>query len=135
MIFKNLSGIGLKLRIYITSKIVILVEIYQKVFWVQMKAPDELLRRMNDPKCYIYVHKILNYPMSNRITIDPTICHGKPCIRKMRWPVEVILDMLGADMSIDEILEDHPELEREDILACLQFASKTISGRSIPVSV
>jgi len=51
----------------------------------------------------------------------------------MRWPVEVILDMLGAEMSINEILEDHPELEKEDILACLQFASKTISGRSIPV--
>ncbi len=71
--------------------------------------------------------------MSNRITIDSDICHGKPCIRNMRWPVEVVLDMLGAEMSIDEILQDHPEMEREDILACLQFASKTISGRSIPV--
>ena len=71
--------------------------------------------------------------MSNRITIDSDICHGKPCIRNMRWPVEVVLDMLGAEMSINEILQDHPELEKEDILACLQFASKTISGRSIPV--
>lgn len=71
--------------------------------------------------------------MLTRITIDPNICHGKPCVRNMRWPVEVILDMLGAEMSIDEILEDHPELEKEDILACLQFASKTISGRAIPV--
>jgi hypothetical protein len=42
-------------------------------------------------------------------------------------------DMLGAEMSMDEILEDHPELEREDILACLQFASKAVLGRSIPV--
>lgn len=69
----------------------------------------------------------------DRITIDSAICHGKPCIRKMRWPVEVVLDMLGAEMSMDEILEDHPELEREDILACLQFASKAVLGRSIPV--
>lgn len=55
----------------------------------------------------------------NRITINPEICHGKPCIRGMRWPVEVILDMLGSEMSISEILDDHPELERDDILACL----------------
>ncbi|HWV33845.1 MAG TPA: DUF433 domain-containing protein [Dyadobacter sp.] len=54
-----------------------------------------------------------------RITIDPGICHGKPCIRGMRWPVEVIIDMLGSGMSISEILEDHPELQREDILASL----------------
>ena len=57
-----------------------------------------------------------------RITINPEICHGKPCVRGMRWPVEVILDMLGSNMSIEEILEYHLELEREDILACLQYA-------------
>ena len=45
-----------------------------------------------------------------RITINPEICHGKPCVRGMRWSVEVILDMLGSDMTIEEILEDHPEL-------------------------
>ena len=56
-----------------------------------------------------------------RITINPEICHGKPCVRGMRWPVEVILDMLGSNMSIEEILEDHLELEREDILACLHM--------------
>jgi uncharacterized protein (DUF433 family) len=66
-----------------------------------------------------------------RITIDPEVCHGKPCIRGMRWPVEVIIDMLGSGMSTDEILEDHPELEREDILACLNFAKLYLSGRSI----
>ena len=58
----------------------------------------------------------------NRITIDPTICHGKPCIRGLRWPVEVILDLLGSGMIISDILTDHPELEREDILACLNYA-------------
>ena len=56
-----------------------------------------------------------------RITINPDICHGKPCIRGMRWPVEVILDMLGSNMSIEEILEDYPELERADILACIAY--------------
>jgi len=57
-----------------------------------------------------------------RITINPGICHEKPCIRNMRWPVEVIIDMLGSGMSSEEIIEDHPELEKEDILAALNFA-------------
>ncbi|HEV7348850.1 DUF433 domain-containing protein [Telluribacter sp.] len=70
----------------------------------------------------------------SRITIDSNICHGKPCIRGMRWPVAVLLDMLGAGMTEEEILEDHPELEREDILACLQFASKTVAGKSFPLA-
>ena len=67
----------------------------------------------------------------NRITLDPQICHGKPCIRGMRWPVEVIIDMLGAAMSIEEILDDHPELEREDIFAGLQYAKLSLSGHNI----
>ena len=66
-----------------------------------------------------------------RITINPEVCHGKPCVRGMRWPVEVIIDMLGAGMSFDDILEDHPELEREDILACLSYAKVLVSGRSL----
>lgn len=71
--------------------------------------------------------------MSNleRITIDPEICHGKPCIRGMRWPVEVIIDLLGSGMTIEQILEDHPELEKEDILASLNFVKLYLSGRTI----
>ena len=67
----------------------------------------------------------------DRITIDPDICHGKPCIRGMRWPVEVILDLLGSEMTISEILEDHPELEKEDILASLNYAKLLMSGQMI----
>lgn len=66
-----------------------------------------------------------------RITINSEICHGKPCVRNMRWPVEVIIDMLGSGMSTDEILDDHPELEKEDILACLNFAKLYLSGQTI----
>ena len=66
-----------------------------------------------------------------RITIDPQICHGKPCIRGMRWPVEVILDMLGSEMTIEEILEDHSELEKEDILATLHYAKLLVSGQTV----
>lgn len=67
----------------------------------------------------------------NRITIDSQICHGKPCVRGMRWPVEVVIDMLGSGMSIEEILDDHPELEKEDIFASLQYAKLSLSGHNI----
>jgi uncharacterized protein (DUF433 family) len=58
----------------------------------------------------------------NRITIDTAICHGKPCVRHMRWPVEAIIDLVASGMSFEEIISDHPELEREDILASLSYA-------------
>ncbi|MBK9147115.1 MAG: DUF433 domain-containing protein [Flavobacteriales bacterium] len=66
-----------------------------------------------------------------RITIDPSICHGKPCVRGMRWPVEVVIDMLGSGMSTNEILAEHTELEKEDIQACLNYAKLTVSGHSL----
>jgi len=69
----------------------------------------------------------------DRITTDPNICHGKPCVRGMRWPVEVIIDMLGSGMSNNQIIEEHPELETEDILACLNFAKLYLSGHTIKV--
>lgn len=59
-----------------------------------------------------------------RITIDPEICHGKPCIRHMRYPVEVILELLSSGMTNEAILADYDDLEREDILAVLAFAAK-----------
>ena len=52
----------------------------------------------------------------DRITIDPEVCYGKPCIRGMRWPVEILPDMMLSEMSFEEILEDHPELEKPDII-------------------
>jgi uncharacterized protein (DUF433 family) len=67
----------------------------------------------------------------DRITINPEILHGKPSIRGMRWSVEMILDLLGSGMTSNEIIEDHPELEKEDILACLKFAKLYLSGQSI----
>lgn len=60
---------------------------------------------------------------SGRITIDPAICHGKPTIRGLRYPVETILELLSAGMTTEEILGDYPDLERDDILAALAFAA------------
>ena len=61
-----------------------------------------------------------------RITIDPEICHGEPCIRGLRYPVETILELLSAGMTHEEILADHDDLEAQDILAALDFQRKTI---------
>ena len=58
----------------------------------------------------------------SRITIDPNICHGKPCIRGLRYPVQTILEFLASGMSHNEILEDYEDLEEEDLLASLQYA-------------
>lgn len=62
--------------------------------------------------------------LTERITINPEICHGKPCIRGLRYPVEMILELLSAEMTIEEILADYEDLERADILAVLAFATK-----------
>ena len=69
--------------------------------------------------------------LSERITIDPSICHGKPCIRGLRYPVENILEWLSAGMSVEEILTDYEDLEREDIMAALAFASQIIKVKRI----
>jgi uncharacterized protein (DUF433 family) len=63
-------------------------------------------------------------PLLARITIDPDICHGKPCVRGLRYPVEVLLELLSSGMAFDEILADYEDLEREDLLAVLAFAAR-----------
>ena len=61
---------------------------------------------------------------AERITTDPNICHGKPCIRGLRYPVEMILELLSSGVTAEEILADYEDLEREDILAALSFAAR-----------
>ncbi len=67
----------------------------------------------------------------DRITLNPDVCFGKPTIRNMRYPVEMILDLLSAGMTHEEILEDYPDLEEADIKATLLFASKLVKVNSI----
>jgi uncharacterized protein (DUF433 family) len=62
--------------------------------------------------------------LNERITIDPEICHGKPTIRGLRYPVEVILELLSAGMTTEQILADYDDLDREDILAALNYATR-----------
>jgi uncharacterized protein (DUF433 family) len=73
----------------------------------------------------------MNEDLLKRITIDPDICFGKPTIRHLRYPVEMLLDLLSAGMSTSEILKDYPDLEEKDIQASLFFASKLVKVNSI----
>ena len=59
-----------------------------------------------------------------RITTDPAICHGKPCVRGLRYPVEMLLELLSSGMTTEDILVDYKDLEREDLLAELTFATR-----------
>jgi uncharacterized protein (DUF433 family) len=59
-----------------------------------------------------------------RITINPEICHGKPTIRGLRYPVEMVLELLSAGMSPADILADYPDLQPEDITAVLEYATR-----------
>ena len=70
----------------------------------------------------------------DRITVYPAICHGKPCVRGRRYPVEVILDLLASGMTNHEILADYPDLEMDDILAVLEYAAvATRIGTVLPI--
>lgn len=67
----------------------------------------------------------------SRITIDPSICHGKPCVRGMRYPVETLLELLSSGMTIDQVLSDYQDLERDDLLAALAYAARLTRGRRL----
>lgn len=69
--------------------------------------------------------------LTNRITINPDICHGKPVIRGLRYPVETMLELLSSRMTIEELLLDYHDLEKEDFLACIEYAAKLIQIKSI----
>ena len=70
----------------------------------------------------------------DRITTDPAICHGKPTVRGLRYPVENLLELLASGMSIDEVIADHPDLERDDLLAALEFGALASGNRVTPFS-
>lgn len=67
----------------------------------------------------------------SRITIDPAVCHGKPCVRGLRYPVESLLELLSSGMTTDEILADYEDLEREDLLAVLAYAARLAHTRRL----
>ena len=71
----------------------------------------------------------------SRITINPKICFGKPCIRGHRIWVSLILDFLAGGMSVEEVLEDYPDLNRDDILACIAYGAEMSRERYVEIPV
>ena len=65
----------------------------------------------------------------DRITTNPAFCHGQRTVRGLRYPVAKLLELLASGMSIEGVIEDHPDLERDDLLAALEFGSLA-SGQS-----
>ncbi len=71
----------------------------------------------------------------SRITVDPGICHGKPCIRGLRYPVEFLLELMSSGMTNAEILADYDDLEPEDFQAAAAFGARSIRAkRTLPLS-
>jgi uncharacterized protein (DUF433 family) len=76
------------------------------------------------------------FPMSSeqllaRITMDVNICHGKPCVRGLRYPVEFLLELLSGDMTTEQILADYPDLEADDLRAAIAYAARLSRVKSI----
>ena len=67
----------------------------------------------------------------DRITSESSICHGQPTIRGLRYPVETLLELLASGMTIDEVLADYPDLERDDLLAALEFGALASGMRRV----
>lgn len=73
--------------------------------------------------------------LMSRITIDPMVCHGKPYVMGLRYPVENLLQLLSSGMTIEENLVDYEDLERDDLLAVLAWAARLAQSRRMqPVS-
>jgi len=72
-----------------------------------------------------------NEELIQRITVNPDICHGKPTVRGLRYPVVNVLELLASNMTQEEILADYPDLEKEDLQACLLFAARIVDVKSI----
>ncbi len=67
----------------------------------------------------------------DRITSDVAVCHGQPTIRGLRYPVEMLLELLASGMTIEDVLADYPDLERDDLLAALEFGALASGSRRV----
>jgi uncharacterized protein (DUF433 family) len=72
-----------------------------------------------------------NEDLLSRITVDPDVCRGKPCVRGLRYPVETLLEYLAGGDSVENLLAEFPDLQREDILACHEFSRRMLAAKSV----
>jgi uncharacterized protein (DUF433 family) len=72
----------------------------------------------------MFIESVAMSDLFARITLDPAICHGKPSLRGLRYPVEGVLEWLSSGMTVEQILADYPDLEADDIRAALAYATR-----------
>jgi uncharacterized protein (DUF433 family) len=70
-----------------------------------------------------------------RITINPQVCFGKPCVRGHRIWVSLILDFLASGMSVEEVVDEYPDLRREDVLACIAYGAEMSRERYVEIPI
>ena len=80
---------------------------------------SDCMKQKLSASLYKFSVSMKNIALLSRITSDPSICHGKPVVRGLRYPVENILELLASGMTHQQILEDYEDLEEEDLFACL----------------
>jgi uncharacterized protein (DUF433 family) len=97
-----------------------------KITILKLKLKEKIQALAIEPDKNTMTNELLQ-----RITLDPEICHGKPCIRGLRYPVESILELLSSGMTHEELLADYEDLENEDILAVLLFAARLSQVKSV----
>ena len=90
-------------------------------------SPSEAGRRRRSGSTLVPMTRL------DRITTDPGICHGRATIRGLRYPVDSLLELLASDMTIEDVLRDYPDLERDDLLAALEFGALTARNRFMPL--
>ena len=74
---------------------------------------------------------MMDHALLQIISVNPSICHGKPTLRNTRYMVESLLEYLAGGDSIDDLLKEFPDLERDDILACIAYATEILKYKEI----
>jgi len=69
-----------------------------------------------------------------RITIDPRVCHGKPCVRGLRYPVAMLLELMSSGMTQEEILADYEDIEGDDLLAVFAYAARVSDAKRVALA-
>jgi uncharacterized protein (DUF433 family) len=92
-----------------------------------------MVERPREEASGVHFRTMTHQELLQRISIDPAICGGKPCIRGHRIWVSLIVDFLASGMSVEDILAEYPQLTVEDIRACLAYASEMTRERTVQV--
>ncbi len=104
--------------------------------WIQIDRPGfeiticDLKPKRPGMLCFLLM-KVRGRDMNDRISVDPQVCSGKPCIRGTRIMVSNILGMIAGGYTMERVLQAYPELTREDIVAALDYASQVIDEEKV----